>query len=171
MQSAAEIIPRFGQELLRPPVERCAGVGAGIAIAMDLPFGANQKTLVSFFASLKQELPAQTVLKLIQSTNDPVLGQSRHPDLQLRLGCVAGRSGGIVDQIASLGHRQYAIFMASSLRKFWRIVRAATGDDAYERYLGHWHRRHASEGAEPMSRKAFYEAEIRRRWNGVKRCC
>ncbi len=61
--------------------------------------------------------------------------------------------------------------MPPSLERFWRILRATTGDDAYERYLAHWRARHAHEGGEPLSRKAFYEGEIQRRWNGVKRCC
>ncbi|SMF93748.1 Protein of unknown function [Methylomagnum ishizawai] len=57
------------------------------------------------------------------------------------------------------------------LGRCWRWLREATGDDAYERYLSHWHSRHAHEGGEPLSRKAFHEAEIQRRWSGVKRCC
>jgi uncharacterized short protein YbdD (DUF466 family) len=61
--------------------------------------------------------------------------------------------------------------MIASIRRFWRALRTVTGDDAYERYLSHWLACHAHEGGEPLSRKAFYEAEVRRRWSGVKRCC
>jgi uncharacterized short protein YbdD (DUF466 family) len=61
--------------------------------------------------------------------------------------------------------------MMLTLRKLWRILRAATGDDAYERYVDHWRQHHAQEGGEPLSRKSFYETEIRRRWHGIKRCC
>lgn len=58
-----------------------------------------------------------------------------------------------------------------ALGRFWRALRAITGDDAYERYLAHWHACHATDGGLPLSRKAFYEAETQRRWNGIKRCC
>lgn len=53
----------------------------------------------------------------------------------------------------------------------WRLLRRATGDDAYERYLAHWRERHRQEGGQPLSRKAFYRAELERKWNGVRRCC
>jgi uncharacterized short protein YbdD (DUF466 family) len=61
--------------------------------------------------------------------------------------------------------------MMSWLRRFWRLLREMTGDDAYERYLAHWQASHAHEGGKPMSRKEFCTAEIQRRWSGVKRCC
>ena len=61
--------------------------------------------------------------------------------------------------------------MLPGLKRCWRLLRAATGDDAYERYLLHWRSRHAQQGGEPLGRKAFHEAEILRRWSGVKRCC
>ncbi|MCQ8102652.1 YbdD/YjiX family protein [Methylomonas sp. SURF-2] len=44
------------------------------------------------------------------------------------------------------------------------------GEAAYQRYLEHWRRQHASEG-QPLSRKAFFAAETQRKWNGIKRCC
>jgi uncharacterized short protein YbdD (DUF466 family) len=53
----------------------------------------------------------------------------------------------------------------------WKIIRAMSGDDAYERYLEHRRLYHAGEGGEPLDRKAFFEAELARKWNGVKRCC
>jgi len=56
------------------------------------------------------------------------------------------------------------------LRTLWRALRALSGDDAYERYLAHWHAHHADEG-EPLDRQAFHQAEIERKWSGVKRCC
>jgi uncharacterized short protein YbdD (DUF466 family) len=56
-----------------------------------------------------------------------------------------------------------------SVHDFWRWVRAATGDDAYERYLEHRSKKHP---AEPLlSRKDFYEETQRRKWSGVSRCC
>jgi uncharacterized short protein YbdD (DUF466 family) len=51
----------------------------------------------------------------------------------------------------------------------WGWVRAASGDDAYERYRAHHAARHLGEPA--MSRRAFYEDTQRRKWSGVSRCC
>jgi uncharacterized short protein YbdD (DUF466 family) len=52
---------------------------------------------------------------------------------------------------------------------FWRGLRTACGDDAYERYCAHRAARHALEP--PLSRRAFYEESQRRKWSGVSRCC
>jgi uncharacterized short protein YbdD (DUF466 family) len=46
-----------------------------------------------------------------------------------------------------------------------------TGDDAYARYLHHFEKNHAGDGAAPLSQKAFTALELERRWNGIKRCC
>jgi len=51
----------------------------------------------------------------------------------------------------------------------WRALRAATGDDGYERYLAHHRLRHG--GDVPMSRAEFFRAEQRRKWDGIRRCC
>ena len=51
------------------------------------------------------------------------------------------------------------------------MLRELTGDDAYERYLAHWRARHAADGAAPLDRAAFYREELRRKWDGVRRCC
>ena len=59
---------------------------------------------------------------------------------------------------------------AATLRRLWGALRTVTGDDAYERYLAHWRAHHAGEGA-PLDRKAFFRAELERKWNGIKRCC
>ncbi len=59
--------------------------------------------------------------------------------------------------------------IAAGLRRFWSALRAVTGDDAYERYLGHCRARHP--GAEPLDRRAFYALELDRRWKQVNRCC
>ncbi|MFN5745712.1 MAG: CstA-like transporter-associated (seleno)protein [Methylococcaceae bacterium] len=56
------------------------------------------------------------------------------------------------------------------IRRLWVILRRVTGDDAYDRYAAHWSEHHAEMG-HPLSRKAFQAAEVRRRWNGIKRCC
>jgi uncharacterized short protein YbdD (DUF466 family) len=60
--------------------------------------------------------------------------------------------------------------MRQKLRKLWALIREATGDDAYERYLAHWRARHGAEGA-PLDRAAFHREEQRRKWEGVRRCC
>ena len=60
--------------------------------------------------------------------------------------------------------------MVAALTKAWRMLREMTGDDAYERYLAHWQRHHAQQGA-PLDRAAFFREEQRRKWEGVRRCC
>jgi uncharacterized short protein YbdD (DUF466 family) len=59
--------------------------------------------------------------------------------------------------------------LAAVFRKFWAGLRAVTGDDAYERYLAHCRERHP--GSPPLGRRAFYAAELDRRWEQVNRCC
>jgi uncharacterized short protein YbdD (DUF466 family) len=59
--------------------------------------------------------------------------------------------------------------LANWSRAAWSVVRAVTGDDAYERYLAHRRRRHP--GQETLDREAFHRAELERRWKGVSRCC
>lgn len=61
--------------------------------------------------------------------------------------------------------------MKFDLQPLLRIWRTLNGDAAYQRYLQHWRAEHAGEQAEPLSRKAFFAAETRRKWSGVKRCC
>jgi uncharacterized short protein YbdD (DUF466 family) len=46
-----------------------------------------------------------------------------------------------------------------------------TGDDAYERYLAHWHKEHKGTGDVPLTRGEFFRAEQERKWSGIKRCC
>jgi len=41
-------------------------------------------------------------------------------------------------------------------RHTWQMIRAISGDDAYERYLEHWHKYHASEGDQPLDCKTFF---------------
>lgn len=45
------------------------------------------------------------------------------------------------------------------------------GDAAYRAYRAAWQASQAECAHAPMSRAAFYRAEIERRWNGVRRCC
>lgn len=59
---------------------------------------------------------------------------------------------------------------AKLVREAWGFLRRVTGDDAYERYLGHWQAHHAHRGPS-LDRKAFHAAELQRRWSGIKRCC
>ena len=59
--------------------------------------------------------------------------------------------------------------MIAFLKEFWALLRQATGDDAYERYLRHQALAHPDEA--PLDRKSFFQREQERKWNGVKRCC
>ncbi|MCC7413228.1 MAG: YbdD/YjiX family protein [Gammaproteobacteria bacterium] len=61
--------------------------------------------------------------------------------------------------------------LCTALARAWRALRRLAGDDAYERYLAHWHARHALPGSTPLGRRAFYRAEVERKWSGVSRCC
>ena len=61
--------------------------------------------------------------------------------------------------------------MTELLRRGWRWLREVSGDDAYERYLAHWHALHRADAAEPLDRAAFFKMEQRRKWEGVRRCC
>jgi uncharacterized short protein YbdD (DUF466 family) len=51
------------------------------------------------------------------------------------------------------------------------MLREATGDDAYERYLAHWRAHHSTTERAPLDRAAFCREEQRRKWEGVRRCC
>ena len=53
----------------------------------------------------------------------------------------------------------------------WQTIRTISGDDAYERYLEHWHKYHASEGGQPLDCKTFFDNEQIRKWDGIRRCC
>ena len=55
--------------------------------------------------------------------------------------------------------------------RFWRWLRAASGDDEYERYLEHWRREHDGGDSQPLSRREFFRLRQSERWNGVRRCC
>ena len=61
--------------------------------------------------------------------------------------------------------------MRVALQRIWALLRELTGDDAYERYLAHWHSRHNTDGGAPLDRVAFCREEQRRKWEGVRRCC
>jgi len=63
-------------------------------------------------------------------------------------------------------------FIQQYLSRVWFLVRALCGEDQYERYLDHWRRHHSDTGEPlPLSRKAFFQQQTERKWNGVKRCC
>ena len=55
------------------------------------------------------------------------------------------------------------------LASLWGVLRALSGDDAYERYRAHHAARHA--GEPPMSRREFCADAERRKWSGVNRGC
>jgi uncharacterized short protein YbdD (DUF466 family) len=55
------------------------------------------------------------------------------------------------------------------LAALWSVLRALSGDDAYERYRA---QHAATQAGEPcMSRREFCADAERRRWSGVNRCC
>jgi uncharacterized short protein YbdD (DUF466 family) len=54
-------------------------------------------------------------------------------------------------------------------RALRRWLRALSGDDAYERYCAHRGAVHPDEP--PMSRRAFYQDALQRKWSGMSRCC
>ncbi|MFO7277356.1 MAG: YbdD/YjiX family protein [Pseudomonadota bacterium] len=61
------------------------------------------------------------------------------------------------------------MILVERLRTAWQLLRCATGDDAYERYLEHHRRTHPDRP--PLSRREFFIEEQRRKWSGVNRCC
>lgn len=56
-------------------------------------------------------------------------------------------------------------------KRLWSWLRTATGDDAYERYLAHWHEHHEQDGGKPLTRREFHRRREDERWNGINRCC
>jgi hypothetical protein len=54
----------------------------------------------------------------------------------------------------------------SALRRLWRLLRAWSGDDAYERYCAE----HAGHGHPLLDRREFYRRYFDRRGNRP-RCC
>ncbi|MCC7546522.1 MAG: YbdD/YjiX family protein [Burkholderiales bacterium] len=51
----------------------------------------------------------------------------------------------------------------------WGFVRQISGDDAYERYLGHMTRMHP--GRQPMTRAEHFAWRQEQKWNRLSRCC
>jgi uncharacterized short protein YbdD (DUF466 family) len=61
--------------------------------------------------------------------------------------------------------------LAALPKRLWAWLRALSGDDAYERYLEHWHHHHLEDGGAPLSRREFHRARESERWRGINRCC
>ncbi|MDN5836700.1 MAG: putative selenoprotein, partial [Nitrosospira sp.] len=59
--------------------------------------------------------------------------------------------------------------LKNSLRWFWQLLRAVSGDRAYHDYLQHWRRNHTEDGAAPLSQRDFYLSEQQRKWNRPNR--
>jgi len=59
--------------------------------------------------------------------------------------------------------------MIGRLRALLALLRRASGDDAYERFVAH--RRTAHPGEPLPSRREFWCSEVERKWQGVNRCC
>lgn len=57
--------------------------------------------------------------------------------------------------------------MRRALGALWDLLRALSGDSAYETYA----RRARAGGAAPLSREAFYLDQLRRRYSTPNRCC
>jgi len=60
---------------------------------------------------------------------------------------------------------------ALRFKRLWQIMRNLSGENAYERYLAHWHDHHSIGESAPLDRKAFYKQQQERKWNGINRCC
>ena len=59
--------------------------------------------------------------------------------------------------------------VAARLGEFGSLLRRASGDDAWERFVAH---RRAVHPGEPLpSRHEFWCSEVDRKWQGVNRCC
>lgn len=58
-------------------------------------------------------------------------------------------------------------------RHCWQRIRQLSGDDAYERYLQHYHVQHAGQPDAPalLSRAEFFKQWQDEKWQGIKRCC
>lgn len=82
---------------------------------------------------------------------------------------VAGAAGRREGQVSRALVSRALVELCAATRALWRGLRAATGDDAYERYLRHQAEAHP--GAPPLSRRAFFEAEEQRKWSRINRCC
>lgn len=52
----------------------------------------------------------------------------------------------------------------------WALIRALSGDDAYERYLEETRALGPDQGP-PLDRKRFEHLRVQRRWSGITRCC
>ena len=60
---------------------------------------------------------------------------------------------------------------SSWFSRCWATLRELSGDDAYERYLAHLRACPEAQSHAPLTRAAFFAAEQRRKWDGVRRCC
>jgi uncharacterized short protein YbdD (DUF466 family) len=65
--------------------------------------------------------------------------------------------------------------MLNKLKNLWQNIRQLSGDDAYERYLAHYHQHqaefHSADAEPPLSREAFFKQWQDDKWKGIKRCC
>ncbi len=57
--------------------------------------------------------------------------------------------------------------LVRAFRAAWAFARAVFGDSAYEHHAA----RAAERGLPALSRRAFYLAELERRYSGIDRCC
>lgn len=67
-----------------------------------------------------------------------------------------------------IGMRRSPATYFAALKTLWLNL---NGDAAYQRYLQHWYEHHQAEEQQPLGRKAFFAAEMQRKWGGINRCC
>lgn len=60
-------------------------------------------------------------------------------------------------------------FLWRLLWKTWGFAREVSGDDAYERYLGHLTRFHP--GQTPMTPAEYFKFRQEQKWSRLSRCC
>ena len=53
------------------------------------------------------------------------------------------------------------------LARFWQVLRELAGETAYDAHLA----RHGAGVAPPASREQFYLDSLRRKYDGISRCC
>ena len=63
--------------------------------------------------------------------------------------------------------------MLKKIIHIWHLIRRLTCDDAYERYLNHHAKFHATsvDAPPPLSRQAFFKLWQDEKWKGINRCC
>lgn len=65
--------------------------------------------------------------------------------------------------------REAGKLLRAAAARGWRLLRALSGDDAWEHYLRHCRQAHPDR---PLPDRRTFEAErLERKWSGISRCC